>query len=258
MYYHLKPIGESQRTLPYTMPPSATCKQLNQIEDLHNQWCSAFADFSNSLKIQDDASSIAVKILQIHHLTARIYTSTSLYRDQLVYDAFTVEFTEIVNLATVIIDKSTRHKVASSFSFDIGIIHSLYFTACKCRNRILRHRALHLLSHSGIEGLWDGAAMASAACWAINLEEGEGVDDFIPEERRLREVGVMINRHKRKIWVVSTVKDRDGALQYLSATIDWGKDSFKLVDKVLDEEREVVGLNFFVTAWHSYIENSST
>jgi hypothetical protein len=80
--------------------------------------------------------------------------STYFYRDQLAYDAFTANFTQIVTLASAVVKKLMVDSdgTVPSFSSEVGIIPSLYLTARRCRDPTLRRRAIGLLEKSGVGG----------------------------------------------------------------------------------------------------------
>jgi len=63
------------------------------------------------------------------------------------------------------------------FSLESSIVEALYFTALKCRHKVLRRCALGLLKCAGREGLWDGAVMAVVAEHVICVEEGVAHSD---------------------------------------------------------------------------------
>lgn len=201
-YRLFKPIvGNHSRTLPYTPLPSTLSTQRNHIIRLLEDWISAL---SSSSEPQIDHSSIAIKVLQIQHLAATIQSSTLFYRDQLAFDGFNTEFAKILMLASQVFEAIPRGDTAPNFSFDMGIIQPLYFTACKCRHPMLRRRAIDFLERSGIEGIWDGRAMAAAARWIVKMEEDGALldcegDGFIPEKSRLSRVEVPTWRHGRPL-----------------------------------------------------------
>lgn len=240
------------RTLPYTTLPSSLSKQVNDIKALLDQWSTTYTTFLALSTCR--LSPAAVQILKIQHITAKIQIETYFYRDQLVYDAFTSGFTQIITLASAVAEKLLIDSdgMAPSFSFEVRIIPSLYFTACRCRNTMLRRRAIGLLEKSGAEGLWDGKTMAAAARWALKLEEegGDGVDDFIPEERRLREIGVAVDRIAKRVRVASSRRVADGSTDYVSDNVGWGENTGVVVE---DE----AGLLLWTEEWRNYTEASS-
>jgi hypothetical protein len=164
---------------------STISAQLSEVEIRLQRWSLALQN-SSSLYTND----AAVQVLKVQHLAATVKTSALFYFDELAFDAFTAKFKEILDLADDIILTAMKARAALEFSIDLGIIQTLWFTACKCRHPVLRRKAIYLLNRSGTEGLWDGCVMAATATWVVDFEERGILDDlFIPEERRLREVG---------------------------------------------------------------------
>ncbi|KAF9740144.1 hypothetical protein PMIN06_003765 [Paraphaeosphaeria minitans] len=117
---------------------------------------------------------------------------------------------------------STSRQKPSSFSpsFELSPIVPLFVTACRCRDPILRRRAVAILMNCRRrEGVWDsfGAAMVAINC--IKLEEGMdlavdlGADNWLPltskcrdssqveESKRVQTVFVNVNMADRQIGV---------------------------------------------------------
>jgi hypothetical protein len=211
---------ESHRPLPYSAVPSTISAQLSEVEILLHKWSLAIEN--STCVSRKDA---AFQVLKVQHIAATIKTSALFYYHELAYDAFTAKFDEILSIAEPIILTTMKSRAALEFSIDLGVIQPLWFTACKCRHPVLRRKAIYLLNRSGIEGLWDGCVMAAAATWALEFEERGIVDDqFIPEERRLREIGLIsMDMTRRKVSAVSTTRALDGNLDYVGATVCWGE-----------------------------------
>lgn len=252
MHQLFKPQRETQRTLPYTPPPANISKGITQVKSLLSDWMATFNNFLT--EAMPRPSPIAVQILQLQHITASIFVSTFLYRDQLAFDAFNADFTRLVTLASSVVETSMAHSDGRfpSFSFEVGIIQPLYFTACRCRNSVLRRRAISLLENSGIEGLWDGKAMAAAARWVVEMEEGEGNsekdDGFVPEAARLRGVGIEIDRRARRkrIRLVSSRRNEDGGLSFVSGNVGWGESAGVEIE-------DAPGLVALVKEWQEHV-----
>jgi hypothetical protein len=254
MYALLKPPIETQPTLPYTPLPASINKDLVQIKTLLKEWTTTFDRFLAGEN--PHPSPVAIEILQIQQLAAFIRISTHFYRDQLAYDAFTADFTQIINLASSVATKllTDCNSPVLTFSFEVGIIQPLYFTACHCRNRIMRRKAIGLLEKTGIEGLWIGKAMAAAARWVVSHEDGEGDaqedDDFVPEMRRLRGVDMTINRQTKRMRLASSRRDRDGVVSYVSGNVGWG-------ESAAVEVEDSAGLAAWVAELRRHREGSS-
>lgn len=73
----------------------------------------------------------------------------------------------------------------SSFSFEMGIIFSLYFVAIKCRSPILRRQATDFLSQvePSREGMWDARVLEKIAQHVIEVEESSCVEPVTEDMR---------------------------------------------------------------------------
>jgi hypothetical protein len=253
MYRLFKPIpgGERYRTLPYKLLPPPIHKKVNHVQTFLKQWSSTFDSLLHDIAPKASSNATSIKVLQIQHLTITIHISTLFYRDQLAFDAFTSDFAQVINLAASVVETLPVNNNGSPvISFDVGIVKPLYFTACRCRNTILRHKAISLLMRSGIEGIYNGTAMAAAASWAARYEE-DGEEVFVKEERRLREVGTAMNRVAKRMRLVGLVRDGEGVVKYVAGTVGWGDDAGEIGFDVNGDE----GLPFWVEQWREYVEN---
>jgi hypothetical protein len=208
-----------------------------------------------------ETNDAAFHVLKAQHLTATIRLSTFFYCDELAYDAFSAQFKEIISLCQSVIEISMKEptdRAGLGVSFDLGIVWPLYTVACKCRHPVLRRKAISLLPRSNVEGLWDGRAMAAIARWAMNCEEGDEAKDngqFIPEERRLRQIGILVDKNDNKARPLSTTRSSDEELHYVGATVHWGEET-DIVSERWNTEIEDKGLEFWINNWRSYIQKT--
>ncbi|MCJ1389689.1 hypothetical protein MMC18_002546 [Xylographa bjoerkii] len=144
---------------------------------------------SNDLEIQDLQR---VTVMTINHKITFVLLSVSMqYNAAELFHSFENIFEDILRLATSLLQPTTSmtnekfepvsrsvHALGGPmpvFHFTAGIIQPVYFTAVKCRNRILSQRAISMLSTSPWrEGAWDSAAMAKIAERKVLQLEGEG------------------------------------------------------------------------------------
>ena len=91
------------------------------------------------------------------------------------------------------------------FTMELGIVHPLFFVACKCRDWSLRRRAVAQLRRAGKEGVWEGPIVAVLARRIIELEE-EGLSqrEFIPEENRFHEIRKNVDYDGRQVLFEAT------------------------------------------------------
>jgi hypothetical protein len=87
------------------------------------------------------------------------------------------EFERIVALAETlskIPSSSPQTGIKPAYSFDMGVLPPLYYTAVRCRDPIIRRKALALLSASPRrEGIWDSLILAAIVRWVIGEEESD-------------------------------------------------------------------------------------
>lgn len=87
------------------------------------------------------------------------------------------------------------------FTMELGIVHPLFFIACKCRDWNIRRRALAQLKKAGKEGVWEGPIMAVLGRRVMLLEEeGVSMDDVIPEANRFHELKKNVDYDTRQIF----------------------------------------------------------
>jgi hypothetical protein len=134
--------------------------------------------------------------------------ATCLYAEECIYDRFKEQFATIVSLAETLLETTDtfipRHWDQATFSMEMGIIHPLYVTACKCRDSRIRQRAIELLEAAPLtEGVWHGGVMAAIAR-RVRFHEEEGhcqIGSDIPEFRRVHSADLQINHRSRQTTV---------------------------------------------------------
>lgn len=225
-----KPKRGRHRTLPYTSIRKTLSNQLSEVELFLQKWLSSLKISRSLLETEDNA----LEILRVQHLALVIQVSTLFYRDELAYDAFLEKFKEIIQRSELIIKFAMGNHRGFQFSFDLGIIPSLFFTACKCRDPVWRRKAIFLLKRSGIEGPWDGGAMAAAASWVMEYEESlrspKDDDRFVPESRRLREIGFALDRDSKKVMLVSITNADSGNPHHVRVVVSWRENTSVVID----------------------------
>ena len=120
--------------------------------------------------------------MRIHYLTASIMLKTLPFDNEMLFDNLLEEFDQVVNLCTDFVapvdtQRPSSWASASSFSFDLCIIFSLYFTVTRCREPLIRRRALDLLLYGRRrEGVWHSGITGRVAEQVMLLEEGSCSD----------------------------------------------------------------------------------
>ncbi|KAK5698463.1 hypothetical protein LTR17_023638 [Elasticomyces elasticus] len=130
----------------------------------------------------------AAMVLKAHHLVAEILAEVDLSLGELGWDAFRDQFAAIVNLATAVLEDSlqsdtsvieARWKTSGVFisstsatlSFTLGIVDPLYEVCSRCRDPVLRRKALDLLArHPRQECMWSSWSAWKVGKFILRLE----------------------------------------------------------------------------------------
>ncbi|KAE8385614.1 hypothetical protein BDV23DRAFT_15385 [Aspergillus alliaceus] len=127
--------------------------------------------------------------LRIHHRVSAIWLQACFARDQMMFDNFSADFEAIVSLSEEVVrlgPDGEKQSHANRFTLESGITAPLWFTALKCRDPILRRKAIQTLSDFHIrEGMWDMGLFVKVAELVVESEESEL--SFLPVEKRVPE-----------------------------------------------------------------------
>jgi hypothetical protein len=115
-----------------------------------------------------------------------IWLSTCTDASEMAYDKHMEHFAEIILHAerALTLGAQTMTDEQPPTKIGVGVVPPLYFTVMKCRDPVLRRKALHLLERAPPGGLWADVLTARVVQNAIALEEGqpyEHVDLANPE-----------------------------------------------------------------------------
>jgi hypothetical protein len=127
------------------------------------------------------------------------------------FDAFEDDFEDMVfkveqmTTALAMPEQRPLEDEATPFTMELGIVHPLFFVACKCRDWSLRRRAVAQLKRAGKEGVWEGPIVAVLAQRIMELEE-EGLENgqFVPEQNRFHEIKKNVDYDGRQILFEAT------------------------------------------------------
>jgi hypothetical protein len=131
-------------------------------------------------------------ILRMLYIISSIWLSACIMPEESAFDAKIPEFSSLVILASSLtsppnVDMDSLEsnpkpssKRTCSFTFDMGAIAPLYFTATACRDRKIRRDAISLLGSClpRREGLWDADIMQYVARRVVEIEE-VGLNEFV-------------------------------------------------------------------------------
>ena len=174
-------------------------------------WEKAFSAYlAKNEKNMNSEDRKAAMILKAHELVAEILSEVDLSLGELGWDAFTDKFRAITDLAASVLESSkqadtsvieARWKTSGVFisaptatlSFSLGIVDPLYEVCSRCRDPILRRRALDLLArHPRQECVWSSWSAWKVGKFLMRMEE-EGSEkqvktsSDIPAEQRISE-----------------------------------------------------------------------
>lgn len=132
-----------------------------------DHWYDAFQDVRKQVK---DTETETISYLLMYYHTSTIWLSTRLHTNQTVFDDYTFHFWELIRHAEIFLRSKTTQ--APTFTFEVGVIPPLYFTATKCRVPSIRRRALDLMVQApGKECMWGASTTAELVSVLIAVEE---------------------------------------------------------------------------------------
>ena len=177
-----------------------------------NEWSAALGRF---LQHQGDTLSEdekkSVGILQIHKCLGFIplFLQKREMEDQVLWDDFLPSFSTVVQLAEQILQIDTQpmpRQPSPFFSLDMLVIGPLYVLVSKCRDPVVRRKAISLLNGaSRQEGVWNSFLTAKVAERIVQIEE-EGLSEVtccadIPEWARISEVVPIFDPARRRVTI---------------------------------------------------------
>lgn len=120
----------------------------------------------------------AATVLQIQQIVCRTWLNRSLVPEECAADADIPLYERAVSLAETLSTNSKQSIGGAAqpptFLFDMETVSPLYLIAIKCRDPLIRRRAIALLRQSvRREGLWDSVKAAAIAERIVELEEVE-------------------------------------------------------------------------------------
>ena len=140
---------------------------------LLHEWLAIFQRFvkekSSTFGPKDQ---LGVLVLKMQYQSVKIILSVPVAHEEAAFDSFETGFTSILSLATsVVLRQAPEH--TARFSFETGIVPTLFFTATKCRNPWIRRQALNILSTTPRqESVWHSEILSKIVERVILIEEG--------------------------------------------------------------------------------------
>ncbi|KAJ5936594.1 hypothetical protein N7466_003044 [Penicillium verhagenii] len=129
------------------------------------------------------AKEDALNILMVHYKVVYIWLRVCITAGELATDSYHADFEDLVHYAEQIAKPSVGMTTPQPLSFDMQTLGPLYFTALKCRDPIIRRRALEMLQLAPRrEGLWNAHYAYVTAKRVIELEERDLNGQELPHE----------------------------------------------------------------------------
>jgi hypothetical protein len=170
------------------------------------RWSSAFSlFFITQPRVFNPRDMLTSQLLKIRAAAIKILLYGELSTTELVYDAFLVEFREIVLLAKEFFQNPEIIKTApeGGFTANSGLLYPLRLVAEKCRDKRTRCDAISLMkSTPWREGPWWSSSVAQIGEWLMSVEEEDlgyrdGEDTvLVPEWARARLISVDFRQDK--------------------------------------------------------------
>ncbi|KIW37776.1 hypothetical protein, variant [Exophiala oligosperma] len=193
--------------------PTEWRTQTQEAVKTFDTWMTALEDFftSNSPRLTNsEIKSLLGMRLQIK--TAVIMLKVCIdCGPESIFDTFRDDFEDMVSKveqmteALGMPEAEPLEMELTPFTMELGIIHPLFFVACKCRDWDLRRRAIVQLKRAGKEGVWEGPIMAVLASRIMELEE-EGLlaGEAVPETQRFHEIKKNVDYDNRQVLMEAT------------------------------------------------------
>ncbi|KAK2813610.1 hypothetical protein FQN50_000005 [Emmonsiellopsis sp. PD_5] len=178
-------------------PDPSTALFMQQQADIKTEFDSWSVAFDNLMKRPERRIKLSDPrgplLLRTYHQTTATWLLTCCSKSTMIFDNYEADFAAIISY----VDEMLRPSEGGSsepFSLEMGAIPALYWSACKCRNPILRRKAIELLlGHSRHEGMWQAQKSVRVAQKALEVEEAAVSHlpvelRFVEEEHRIYDV----------------------------------------------------------------------
>ncbi|KAH7348599.1 hypothetical protein BKA65DRAFT_500924 [Rhexocercosporidium sp. MPI-PUGE-AT-0058] len=206
--YHEAARLQPKVTVKSQMPRGLLVSQIEHKKQL-SRWLTTMNGFLKAPKAALTPQELrGAVLLKMQQITINIMLASTIFNDQTEYDDLTAEFERVTVLAANLLASSNCSEVEQRpyCSFDMSVIPSLYNAACRCRDPIVRRKAIALLLNSARrEGIWDSDVSAAIAQRIMEIEE-EGLGPIlsaqsVPMEARIHILDKAFVSGERKCFV---------------------------------------------------------
>lgn len=137
---------------------------------------------------QTSIEMYASNVLEIGRLVAKMWVSVALTPYECAHDAHMADFEAAVSLAEQLPNIASLHdqsdRYSTAFTLDVEMIGPIHWVSIKCRDPILRRRAVAVQRGTRRrEGLWDAQVYAALAEHIIAVEEDGMKEGELPSEK---------------------------------------------------------------------------
>ncbi|KAK0127395.1 hypothetical protein ONS96_006940 [Cadophora gregata f. sp. sojae] len=190
------------------LPKKLLIAQIEQTKQL-GRWLTTMNAFLKEPKISLTPQDLrCIVLLKMQQITINIMLASTIFNDQTEYDDLKTDFERVTVLAASLLKAPASSKAVQSpyCSFDMTVIPSLYNAACRCRDPVVRRKAITLLSSSARrEGIWNSDVSAAIAQRIMDIEE-DGLGPIssaqsVPMEARIHILDKSFMSGERKCFV---------------------------------------------------------
>jgi cholestenol Delta-isomerase len=174
--------------------------------------------FLSAIKRADSSESLLIVNLKLWYALMALYSRAETYGPEMRYDALVSYFEEIVQHGEQLSEALANPAQNRSFSFDLGYMIPVYFTATRCRDPYIRRRAIRLLhTFPRQEGVWESTAAAAVAAKWMSVEE-DGLVDVrsaadVPEHKRIRYIDTQVDVDSKSANVKFAASPGEGRIE---------------------------------------------
>jgi hypothetical protein len=156
--------------------------QQDKVLHLLDDWEQHFDTLVANYQKPSRSTSHALAIFRVKHMICRMRASDRLNLLEMRVHDRTAEYAELIIAAGDVLNNMAGRNTSQEFSFEAGFLPGLYLTTLKCRDSVIRRRALELMCLAKAkEGLWQRSELVTIAARVIELEEGLATLD-LPDE----------------------------------------------------------------------------
>jgi len=243
-----RPVLEYQtRAQPnqFQSPLPSLVQEISTLLNLLDSWLALFTAYTSHCPPDDAKATTCTPILLIQYhilqinlkplLLSHLFNSSS----ESSYHAHISQFSSVIDLAHTILEARRESYPAPIRSqpgsnFNVAVIQPLFFVACKCRDSLLRRRAIEGLEKVDGDGSEHSRLLARVARWVVQMEEGPSSSSLkigvlasapvmpaaVREEDMLSDVEADVPDGAGGCWVTAWKRTMNGKWYDISAYVD--------------------------------------